>query len=262
MNFQKGQFFILSGTQGLKKFYVRAESRDGEVRGLTILYDQATEGIMDAVTVVMSSAFAPFPGSGIAGLIGPPPRRKVEYGTGIVVTAAGHVLTDRQVTDGCSVIEVAGYGDAERVADDEAAGMALLRVYGARELVPAALIHEGAKGPELTLLGIADPQAQDGSNGVSSVTARLDGNGIAPVPPLGFAGAAALDIQGHLFGMVELKNPLVAAASPSTPPRQAAVAPVSALRQFLEAHDVVPATGRSGVDAAKASLVRVICVRP
>ena len=51
----------LSGMQGLKKFYVRADVKDGEVRGITILYDQATEGIMDPVVVAMSSAFAPFP---------------------------------------------------------------------------------------------------------------------------------------------------------------------------------------------------------
>ena len=68
-------FFILSGMQGLKKFYLRAESRDLEVRGLTILYDQATEGIMDPVTVVMSSAFAPFTGTVLTALNGPAPVR-------------------------------------------------------------------------------------------------------------------------------------------------------------------------------------------
>ncbi len=39
-------FFVLSGLQGLKKFYVRAQVRGDEVRGVTILYDQAMEGIM------------------------------------------------------------------------------------------------------------------------------------------------------------------------------------------------------------------------
>src|SRR5262249_9125022 len=53
-------FIVLGGMQGLKKFYVRAHIKDGEVRGMTVLYDQATEGIMDSVVVAMSSAFAPF----------------------------------------------------------------------------------------------------------------------------------------------------------------------------------------------------------
>jgi len=42
---------------------VRAQASGSEVRGVTVLYDQATEGIMDPVTVVMSSAFAPFSGT-------------------------------------------------------------------------------------------------------------------------------------------------------------------------------------------------------
>ena len=54
-------FFVLSGLQGLKKFYVRGQIRDNEVRGLTILYDQATEGTMAPVVIAMSSAFTPFP---------------------------------------------------------------------------------------------------------------------------------------------------------------------------------------------------------
>src|SRR5258707_99908 len=116
VNLLRNDFFILSGMQGLKKFYVRAEIRDLEIRGMTILYDQATDGIMDAVTVVMSSAFAPFPGTGLTALAGPAPRRKVEYGTGIVTTVAGHILTDRALTDGCNVIAVSGHGDAELVA--------------------------------------------------------------------------------------------------------------------------------------------------
>ena len=89
VNLLRGDFFILSGMQGLKRFYVRAEIKDGEVRGMTVLYDQATDTIMDPVVVVMSSAFTPFPGVAGVAQIGPPPKRKVEYGTGIVVSAAG-----------------------------------------------------------------------------------------------------------------------------------------------------------------------------
>ena len=88
-------FFVLTGLQGLKRFHVRAHIQGSEVRGLTILYDQANEGIMDPVAVAMSSAFDAFPGGTAA--VAPAPKRKVEYGTGIVVSSAGHVVTDRQV---------------------------------------------------------------------------------------------------------------------------------------------------------------------
>src|SRR3954468_134104 len=39
----KPDFFVLSGLQGLKKFYLRGTFKGDEVRILTILYDQATE---------------------------------------------------------------------------------------------------------------------------------------------------------------------------------------------------------------------------
>ena len=75
-------FFVVSGTQGLKKFYVRAFAKDGEVRGLTILYDQAMEGTMDPIVVAMSSAFVPFASYAGRQRAAEVPRRKVEYGTG------------------------------------------------------------------------------------------------------------------------------------------------------------------------------------
>ena len=67
-----------------------------------------------------------------------------------MVSVAGHILTDRQLTDECDVVVVSGYGDADRLAEDKTAELALIRVHGAAELVPAALIDDGAKGPDLT----------------------------------------------------------------------------------------------------------------
>ena len=261
VNLLRPDFFILSGMQNLKRFYVRAEIKDGEVRGMTVLYDQATAPIMDPVAVVMSSTFTPFPGvSGIA-QIGPAPKRKVEYGTGIVVSAAGHILTDRQVTDGCNVIVVSGYGDADRQAEDKAADLALLRVYGVPDLVPAAFSGEGAKGPDFTLLGIADPESQDGGGAISTLAVALKGDAVEPPPQLGFSGGAALDGRGRIAGMVKLKMPVVANVGATDPQPQATVVPAATIRAFLDRQKLPPAAGRPGADAAKTSLVRVICVR-
>ena len=99
-NVLRPDFFVISGMQGLKKFYVRASAQDNEVRGITILYDQAKEGTMEPVVVAMSSAFVPFAQLG-ALQEGVPSRRKVEYGTGLVVSGNGHVVTDKQIVDGC-----------------------------------------------------------------------------------------------------------------------------------------------------------------
>jgi peptidoglycan hydrolase-like protein with peptidoglycan-binding domain len=262
VNLLRPDFFILSGMQNLKRFYVRAEIKAGEVRGMTVLYDQAMEPIMDPVVVVMSSTFMPFPGVAGIAQIGAAPRRKVEYGTGIVVSAAGHILTDRQVTEGCNVIVVGGYGDADRQAEDPSAGLALLRVYGAPDLVPASFAGDAPKGPDLTLVGIADPQTQGGGGAISMVPAKLKGEAFEPVPQPGFSGAAALDPQGRIVGMVGLKTAVVANAGAAGAQPQATLVPAAIIRSFLEGQKLAPAAAtRGGFDVAKASLVRVICVR-
>src|ERR1700738_3592655 len=56
----KPDFFVLSGMQGLKKFYVRGTFKGDEVRILTILYDQATENTVEPVVIAMSSEFNAF----------------------------------------------------------------------------------------------------------------------------------------------------------------------------------------------------------
>jgi hypothetical protein len=58
----KPDVFVVSGMQGgVKKFYVRGEVKDDEVRGVIILYDKAMEGIFDHIAVAMSNAFVGFP---------------------------------------------------------------------------------------------------------------------------------------------------------------------------------------------------------
>jgi hypothetical protein len=153
---------------------------------------------------------------------------------------------------------VAGLGDATVLAEDNKSGLALLRVFGVSDLTPAALMHDGARGGELTLVGIADPLLQAGGRAVTTAIGRLDGGSLQPSPQLGFAGAAALDAQGRLFGMVTRKAPLMAGSAPVPP---ASVVPIDTIRRFLEAQYVTPAPGRAGVEAAKASVARVMCVR-
>src|SRR3954449_1018496 len=185
----KPDFFVLSGLQGLKKFYMRGTSRGDEVRIMTILYDQAVENTVEPVVIAMSSAFAPFPGGPQAG---PPPRKTVEYGTGIVVAEDGSIVTDRQLVDSCVAIAVAGFGHADRVAEDKDRDLALLRIYGARGLKPLNLAGGSGK-TAVDLIGIADPQSQGGGNAVSSVKAAVNGADLAPAPAIGFSGAAAMD---------------------------------------------------------------------
>ncbi len=112
----KPEFFVLSGLQGLKKFYVRGAFKGDEIRIMTILYDQAVENTVEPVVIATSSAFTPFPSGPQAG---PPPRKAVEYGTGIVAAEDGSIVTDRQLVEACATIAIAGFGNAERIAEDK-----------------------------------------------------------------------------------------------------------------------------------------------
>jgi peptidoglycan hydrolase-like protein with peptidoglycan-binding domain len=256
----KPDFFVLSGLQGLKKFYLRGTFRGDEVRILTILYNQATENTVEPVVIAMSSAFNAFPSG--AQVAGPPPRKTVEYGTGVVVSDDGAIVTDRQVTDECLAVTIGGYGNADRIAEDKDHDLALLRIYGARGLKPLNLAN-GASTTALDLIGIADPQNQGGGAAVSSVKAAAaqvgGGSDVAltPAPALGFSGAAALDADGKFAGIALLKPVLVAGPANATP-AQATLVSADTVRDFLRANGVNASGGSSD---AKASVVRVICVR-
>ena len=98
--------FTISGMQGLKKFSVRAQRRDGEIRGLIMLFDQMMETIVAGVSPAIVSAFSPFPERSMpfAAMAKP-----VEYGNGLIVSSRGHIVTDRKLASGCQVIVAAGW---------------------------------------------------------------------------------------------------------------------------------------------------------
>jgi hypothetical protein len=253
--------FFISGLQGLKRFSVRAQIRDGEVRGFTVLYDQMMETIVAPAVVAMAAAFSPFPehSAPFAAL-----AKSVEYGNGLVVSAQGHIVTDIKLAQGCQVIVASGLGDAVRIADDKDKGLALLRVYGPRKFTALSLTRDAptsaGKSVELTLIGIPEPREQSAGHKLTEIKARLiDGAAIElrqPVPMAGFSGAAALDGQGRFLGMMELRNAVIASAEPSAPPVRLIAA--TAIGDFLAAHGVPPAPASTD---AKASVVRMICVR-
>jgi hypothetical protein len=255
--------YFLSGLQGLKRFSVRASMRNGEVRGFTMLYDQAMEGIVAPVMVAMASAFSPFPQRSAPFAV---LARSVEYGNGLIVSAQGHIVTDARLAHGCQVIVAPGFGDAERIAEDKDTGLALLRVYALRNFRPLPLPRDvtaasAFKSADITLAGIPDPKEQDGSGKLVEIKARLsDGNSIElqqPEPMAGLSGAAALDGQGRVLGMAAIRNAVIASAEPVLPPVRMIRA--AAIRGFLDAQHVPEAAGQSS--DATASVARIICVR-
>jgi Trypsin-like peptidase domain/Putative peptidoglycan binding domain len=265
----KPDFFVLSGLQGLKKFYLRGAFKGDEVRILSILYDQATENTVEPVVLAMSSAFNPFPAGAQTG---PPPRKTVEYGTGIVVSDDGTIVTDREITDGCQTVAIGGFGNADLLAEDKDHDLALLRIYGARGLKPLGLLAGAAKTAvsitSVDITGIADPQNQGGGGAASSVRIAVTqvGSGgdlaLSPPPTIGFSGAAALDSDGKFAGIALLKPVMVAGASTAATPAQAVLVPPETVSEFLKRNGVNASDPSSAARIdAKASVVRVICVR-
>ena len=250
-------FFVLSGLQGLKKFYVRGQISGDEVRGMTILYDQATEGTMAPVVIAMSSAFTPFP-TNAAQAVAPPPRKKVEYATGIVVGADGAIVTDRQAVDGCQFIVVPGYGNADRVAEDKTRDLALLRIYGARDLKPIAFAERRGKAERG-----AHRHRRSAKPG-----RRRDGDH-RQCDPVGHGTVArACDRLCRRRGRRQRRHvcrrDLAEARgrcgnvrhAPATMLRSC---PPDQVREFLKANGVTATSGQKA--DAKASVLRVICVR-
>ncbi len=256
----KPDSFVILGVQGLKYFLVRADARGGEIRGVTVLYDQATEGTMSRVAINVANAFVGFPDPNAV----PPPglRRRVEYGSAIVVGSDGDLIAPVRNVDDCQAITVPPFGHAELVAEDKANDLALIRLYGARNLVAAPLadtgVQNGTQGVDVTLVGVADPLAQAGDAAPTSVPARVTAQGIEPAPKLGFSGAAAVDARGRLAGMVDLR-PAVVAGSGGAAAQGATLMPVETIRAFLQAQHITPAVAAGA--AINQSVLRVICVR-
>lgn len=251
-NANKDDSFVLGGTQGLRDFYIRAASKGAEIRGFTLLYDVAMETIMEPLRPTISNAFSPFPEKPAAFAL---PPKAVEYGSGVVVSRDGHILTSARLVESCATVKVADHGPAERVTAND--GMALLRVYGARKLAAAGVANSRPAGP-LSLVGVPDPQEQQGGSATRELSAKLTGEAIdlaKPGPVAGFSGAAAFDREGRLAGLVDLSG--VALASTGAPPLRMIGA--GAIRAFLAREGVQVSEAGSG--EARAAVVRVICVR-
>jgi hypothetical protein len=98
------------------------------------------------------------------------------------------------------------------------------------------------------------------SSSKASVAQLGGGSDIAltPAPAPGFSGAPALDGDGRFAGVALLKPVQVAGPANGMPAAQAVLVTSDTVRGFLKAHGVTAA----GTSAdAKASVVRVICVR-
>jgi hypothetical protein len=122
------------------------------------------------------------------------------------------------------------------------------------------LALDASKKGDITLVGIPDPKEQSGAKKLTEIKARLAGSNAIElrqsVPMAGFSGAVALDAQGQVLGLMEMRNFVLASVEPAAPPVRLITA--DTIRNFLVAHNVPPAQQAGD---ARASVVRIICVR-
>jgi hypothetical protein len=81
---------------------------------------------------------------------------------------------------------------------------------------------------------------------------------LSPEPAMGFSGAPVLDGDGKFAGVARLKPAVVAGPAGTPLPSQALLVSADSVREFLKARGVTLASGTSD---AKASVLRLVCVR-
>ncbi len=131
-------------------------------------------------------------------------------GTGFFINTAGWLVTNYHVIEGCSRVEVDGYGEALSVANDRQHDLALIKVSPKRAIETLALSAARPRlGEEVVAVGYplypylsSDPKVTMGN--VNSLSPISDAPHLmqhsAPIQP-GNSGGPLLDLSGHVVGV-------------------------------------------------------------
>ena len=139
-----------------------------------------------------------------------PPRRKVEYGSGVVGRPPATSSPTAALLEGCYVIACRGIGSAERVAAEDKRASSRCCASMARATSSRSALIGDARERHRRDAASASPIRRRRAAAARSAPRKARAGAMAlalePAPALGFAGAAALDAQGRLAGMAVLKS--------------------------------------------------------
>ncbi len=192
-------FFVVSGQDGLVKFYTRFDKNPNAnppLRGFTFAYPASQAANLDRIAIAIANSFEPFPEAGAApgaSSPGPPPPLPQPAATALVV-APGKALTALKAND-CPHPTIAGK-PARIERADAATGLVMLAGdFGANGGAP----QFGAPREDLVILGFAGPR-------VAASSASFTGGEARPVVTAavdkGASGGPVFDRSGALVGLV------------------------------------------------------------
>lgn len=139
----RNDYFIVSGTNRGKDFYLRVFRTGRDTRGFSLSWDNKVSALMDRVAVAMSNSLTYFDGSRQANRPQLPsarnsdraipapstqPKRTRSSGSGYFLSDQGHVGTNFHVVEDCSRLEVSGFGSAKVIKKDELNDLAIIQI--------------------------------------------------------------------------------------------------------------------------------------
>jgi len=219
--------FSISGRNGTTASYSFAELSQGLVKGYMVIWnpaDPALEDRAERVIAAIGGSFRPIGGRALdPGLValddgvrrgmlaGMEVRRPTVSRSGFFVSATGDVLTTTEALQSCARITIDRDTDAEVMAVDEVAGLALLRPRSplaprhfagfadgpgrvGQEIAVAGYSYEAAlPAPTLTFGALEETSGLSGEEGISRLS-------ISSMP--GDAGGPVIDAAGAVLGML------------------------------------------------------------
>ncbi|WP_422378083.1 trypsin-like peptidase domain-containing protein [Roseibium sp.] len=235
----RNDYFVVSGQQDGRDFFVRIMKTPEDSRGFSLFWDKKHAVFMKRVAVAMSNSLRYYDGGPEAGKLdamtsapelrslpranGPqeqtdPPGQVYKKpagsssGSGYVLTKEGHIGTNAHVVSECSYLDVPGYGTATLVQADLVNDLAIIQLdrKHADHVVKFRAKQPILRGEEIFVLGYPFAQLLDNNlnftHGIVSSLAGVQGDirhfmVSAPVQP-GNSGGPVLDRTGALIGTV------------------------------------------------------------